>query len=153
MSHLGKRLLALGVSFSLLVVLLIASAETKTAAAAPAGDNRVVVELTLDPQTNKVTASPDPVALHYGNKEYADWQVAKGSASFDFTIGMEDQTDPNKRKPAKKLPVPVCSETGSAKHCASVVPTADHKGDHKYSVTVKTPNGPVKTDPQVTIDP
>jgi hypothetical protein len=153
MSHHKKRLLALGISFFLLVVLLIASAETKTAAAAPAGGNRVVVELTLDPQTNKVTASPDPVALHYGNKEYAHWKVAEGKADFDFTIGIEDQTDPNKRKPAKKLPVPTCSGTGTAKNCASIVPTADHKGDHKYSVTVNTPNGPVKTDPQVTIDP
>jgi hypothetical protein len=152
MSHLRKRLLAPGISFFLLVVILIVSAETKTAAAAPAG-NRVVVLLTLDPQTNKVTANPDPVALHYGKKDYADWQIDKGSAAFDFTIGMEDQTDPNKRKPAKKLPVPICSGKGAAKHCASIVPTADHTGDHKYSVTVKTPGGPVKTDPEVTIDP
>jgi hypothetical protein len=153
MSHRRKRLIAPGLSLFLLVVFLTASAVTKTAAAAPAGGNRVVVDLTLDPQTNKVTASPDPVALHYGKKDYADWQVAKGSAPFDFTIGMEDQTNPEKRKPAKKLPVPACSGKGAAKHCASIVPTADHKGDHKYSVTVKTPNGPVKTDPEVTIDP
>ena len=153
MSHLRKRLLAPGVSFLLLVVFLIVSAESKTAAAAPDESNRVVVLLTLDPQTNKVTASPDPVALHYGKKDYADWQVAKGSAPFEFTIAMEDQTNPNKRKPAKKLPDPLCSGTGSAKHCASIVPTADHKGDQKYSVTVKTKDGSVKTDPEVTIDP
>jgi hypothetical protein len=153
MSHLRKRFLAPGVSFFLLVVFLTVSAATKTAAAAPDEGNRVVVELTLDPQTNKVTASPDPVALHYGKKDYADWQAAKGSAPFDFTIGMEDQTNPKKRKPAEKLPVPICSGTGPAKHCASIVPTADHTGDHKYSVTVTTKNGPVKTDPEVTIDP
>jgi len=153
MSHLRKRLLAPGVSFFLLVVFLIVSAESKTAAAAPDEGNRVVVELTLDPQTNKVTASPDPVALHYGKKDYADWQVAKGSAPFEFTIAMEDQTNPKKRKPVKKLPDPICSGTGSAKHCASIVPTSAHVGDHKYSVTVKTANGPVKTDPEVTIDP
>lgn len=153
MSHRRKLLIAPGISLFLLVVFLTASAATKTAAAADAEDNRVVVELTLDPQTNKVTASPDPVALHYGKKDYADWQVAKGTAPFDFTIGMEDQTNPKKRKPAKKLPVPICSGTGSAKHCASIVPTADHTGDHKYSVTVTTKNGPVKTDPEVTIDP
>ncbi len=153
MSHRRKLLIAPGISLFLLVVLLTASAATKTAAAAPAGDNRVVVELALDPQTNKVTASPAPVALLFGNREYALWQVAKGSADFDFTIGMEDQTNPKKRKPAKKLPVPACSGTGPEKHCASIVPTADHTGDHKYSVTVKTKNGPVKTDPEVTIDP
>ena len=155
MLHRRKHLIAPGISLFLLVVFLIASAVTKTAtaAAADAGDNRVVVELTLDPQTNMVTASPDPVALHYGKKEFAHWQVAKGSKDFDFTIGMEDQTNPKKRKAAKKLPVPACSGTGPAKHCASIVPTPDHMGDHKYSVTVKTPNGPVKTDPEVTIDP
>jgi hypothetical protein len=153
MSHRRKLLIAPGISLFLLVVFLTASAATKTAAAADAGDNRVVVELTLDPQTNKVTASPDPVALHYGKKEYAHWQVAKGTTDFNFTIGMEDQTNPKKRKPAKKLPVPICSGTGSAKHCASIVPTADHTGDHKYSVTVTTKNGSVKTDPEVTIDP
>jgi hypothetical protein len=154
MSHLRKRFLAPGVSFLLLVVFLIVSAASKTAAAAPDEGNRVVVLLTLDPQTNKVTASPDPVALHYDKKDYADWQIAKESAAFEFTIGMEDQTDPKKRKPAKKLPDPTCSGTGSAKHCASIVPTSAHKGDHKYSVTVTTKNGSVvKTDPEVTIDP
>jgi hypothetical protein len=153
MSHRRKRLPTPGVSLFLLVVLLTVSVSANMAAATPAEGNRVVVELTLDPQTNKVTASPDPVALHYGNKDYADWQVAKGSAPFDFTIGMEDQKDPKKRKPAEKLPVPTCSGTGSSKHCASIIPTSAHKGDHKYSVTVKTPNGPVKTDPEVTIDP
>ena len=153
MSHLRKRLLAPGIWFFLLVVVVIVSAATKTAAAAPAGGNRVVVELTLDPQTNKVTANPDPAALHYEKKDYADWTIAKDSAPFDFTIGIEDQTNPEKRKPAKKLPVPTCSGKGAAKHCASIIPTSDHKGDQKYSVTVKTPNGPVKTDPEVTIDP
>jgi hypothetical protein len=153
MSSLRKRLLIPVVSFFFLLVFLTVPAATKTAAAAPDEGNRVVVELTLDPQTNKVTANPDPVALHYGKKDYADWQVAKGSAPFDFTIGMEDQTDPKKRKPAEKLPVPTCSGTGAAKHCASIVPTSAHKGDQKYSVTVKTANGPVKTDPEVTIDP
>jgi hypothetical protein len=153
MSHRRKRLLAPGVSFLVLVVFLTLSAVTRTAAGNPSGGQRVVVELTLDSQTNKVTANPDPVALHYGNKEYADWVIAKGSAPFEFTIGMEDQTDPNKRKPAQKLPLPTCSGAGAAKHCASIVPTSAHKGDHKYSVTVKTPSGPVKTDPEVTIDP
>jgi hypothetical protein len=153
MSHRRKRLLIPGISLFLVVGFLIVSAATKTAAAAPAGGNPVVVELTLDPQTSKVTASPDPVALHYGNKEYADWQVAQGSAPFDFTIGIEDQTNPDKRKPAKKLPVPTCTGKGAAKHCASIIPTSAHKGDQKYSVTVKTPSGPVKTDPEVTIDP
>jgi len=137
----------------LLVVVLSLASPAPTRAQDAAKGNRVVVELTLDPQTNKVTASPDPVALHYGNKDYADWQIAKGSAPFDFTIGMEDQKDPKKRKPAKKLPTPTCSGTGSSKHCASIVPTADHKGDQKYSVTVKTSSGAVKTDPEVTIDP
>lgn len=153
MSHRRNWLLAPGISSFLLVVFLTSSAATKTAAAAPAGGTAVVVELTLDPQTNRVTARPDPVALHYGKKEYADWQVAKGSAPFDFTIGIEDQTNPDKRKPAQKLPTPACSGTGAAKHCKSIVPTSAHKGDHKYSITVKTPNGPVKTDPEVTIDP
>lgn len=153
MSHRRKRLPAPGVSLFLLVVLLTMSVSARKAAAAPAEGNRVVVELTLDPQTNKVTASPDPVALHYGNKDYADWQVAKGSAPFDFTIGIEDQDVPKERKPAEKLPVPACSGKGSSKHCASIIATSAHKGDHKYSVTVKTPTGPVKTDPVVTIDP
>jgi hypothetical protein len=153
MSHRRSWFLAPGISFFLLVVFLTASAATKTVAAAPAEGTAVVVELTLDPQTSKVTASPDPVALHYEKKEYADWQIAKGSAPFDFTIGMEDQKDPAKRKPAKKLPAPACSGTGAGKHCKSIVPTSAHKGDHKYSITVKTPNGPVKTDPEVTIDP
>ncbi len=153
MSHRRKHLIAPGISLFLLVVFLTVSAVTKTAAQTPAGGNRVFVELTLDPQTNKVTASPDPVALHYGKQEYARWRVAKGSQDFAFTIGMEDQTDPKKRKPAQKLPDPICSGTGSVRHCASIVPTADHTGDHKYSVTVTTKNGPVKTDPEVTIDP
>ena len=104
MSHRNKRLLAPGVSIFALVVLLAVSATANRAAAAPAPGNPVIVELTLDPDTNKVTASPDPVALHYGNKEYADWKIAKGSAAFEFTIGMEDQTDPNKRKPAHAKP-------------------------------------------------
>jgi hypothetical protein len=152
MSHRRKRLIAPGISLFLLVAFLTAFAVTKTAAQTPAGDNRVPVELTLDPQTNKVTAFPDPVPLHVG-KEYARWRVAKGSQDFAFTIGMEDQTNPNKRKPAKKLPDPICSGTGSVRHCSSIVPTADHVGDQKYSVTVTTKNGPVKTDPEVTIDP
>jgi hypothetical protein len=153
MSHLKRRLLAPGIAFLLLAVFLIVSAAAKTAAAAPPQMHGVIVDLTLDPQTNKVTASPDPVPLHYGNRDFAYWQVAKASAPFEFTIGIEDQTNPTKRKPAKKLPNPICSGTGSAKHCASIVPTADHTGDQKYSVTVTTKDGPVKTDPEVTIDP
>ena len=153
MSHHRKRLLAPGISLFLLVVFLTASAAMKTAAAAPAGGNRVVVELKLNPETNKVTASPDPVVLYSAKKDYVDWVVAKASKDFDFTIGMEDQTDPKKRKPATKLPAPTCSGKGSAKHCASIVATSAHKGDHKYSVTVKTASGPVKTDPEVDIDP
>ena len=150
MSHLRKRLLAPGV-VSLMVIFLIVSATTKTAAAAP-GNHLVPVDLTLDPQTNKVTAVPDSVPLHIG-KDYAYWQFATGSPSFFFTIGIEDQTDPKKRKPKKKLPVPKCSGTGSARHCYSIVPISDHMGDQKYSITVTTPKGPVKTDPEVTIDP
>jgi hypothetical protein len=153
MSHMRERLIAPGISLFLLVVFLTASAVTKTAAAAPAGRNRVVVELTLNPETNKVTASPDPVVLHSDKKDFAHWKVAKGSKPFDFKIGMEDQTDANKRKPSKKLPDPTCSGTGPARNCASIIATADLKGDHKYSVTVNTPKGPVKTDPEVTIDP
>jgi hypothetical protein len=151
MSHHRNRLFAPGVS--LLLAALACLAVAVAVAAAPAGNNKVVVMLTLDPQTNKVTADPDPVALHYGNKDYADWQIAQGSAPFEFTIGIEDQTDPKKRKPAKKLPTPTCSGTGSAKHCVSIVPTSANVGDQKYSITVKTPSGPVKTDPEVTIDP
>ena len=153
MSHPRKRFIAPGISLFLLVVLLTASAVTKTAAAAPAGGNRVVVELKLNPETNMVTASPDPVILRSEKKDFAHWKVAKGSPNFDFTIGIEDQTDPKKRKPAKKLPDPTCSGAGPAKNCASIIATPDFKGDHKYSVTVKTPKGPVKTDPEVTIDP
>lgn len=153
MSHRRKRLLAPGLAFILFVLVLAFSAGTKTAAAAPAGGNRVVVELTLDPQTYKVTANPDPVILYSAKKNYADWKVATGSPDFEFTIAIQDQTDPKKRKPGKKLPNPTCSGTGSAKHCASIAATSAHKGDHKYSVTVKTPNGPVTTDPEVTIDP
>jgi hypothetical protein len=153
MSHRKKRLLVPGVSLFVLVVFLTLSAVTRTAVGAPSGGQRVVVELTLDPQTNMVTASPDPVALHYGKKEYADWVIAKGSDPFAFTIGIEDQTNPDKRKPAKKLPLPTCTGAGAAKHCASIIPTSAHKGDQKYSVTVNTPSGPVKTDPEVTIDP
>ena len=153
MSHRRKWHLVSGLSLFTLVVLLTVSAPANRAAAEPAGGNRVVVELTLDPQTYKVTASPDPVALHYGKKDYANWQIAKGSAPFDFTIAMEDQTDPNKRKPAKKLPNPACSGKGASRHCASIVATEAYKGDQKYSVTVKSPSGAVKTDPEVTIDP
>src|SRR5262245_15950415 len=96
MSQRRNWLLAPGISLFLLVVFLTVSAATKTASAQAqsAGGTAVAISLTLDPQTNKVTASPDPAALHYDKKEYADWQIAKGSAPFDFTIGMEDQTDP-----------------------------------------------------------
>lgn len=155
MSQRRNWLLVPGISLFLLVVFLTASIATKTASAeaAAAGGTAVVVELTLDPTTNKVTAKPDPAALHYDKKEYADWQIAKGSAPFDYTIGIEDQKDPKKRKPAKKLPTPACKGTGADKHCKSIVPTSANKGDQKYSITVKTPNGPVKTDPEVTIDP
>jgi hypothetical protein len=152
MSHQGKRLLALAVS---LLVLAAAGLMTgvSTMTAEPAGGNKVVIQLTLDAATSKVTASPDPAVLHYNHKDYAEWQIAKGSAPFDFTIGIEDQKNPKKRKPAKKLPAPECADTGAAKHCTSIVPTSSHKGDQKYSVTVNTPKGPVKTDPEVTIDP
>lgn|SRR5262249_33023303 len=153
MSHRRNRLLAPGISLFLLVVFLTASAATKTAAEEAAKDTPVVIELTLDPQTNKVTAKPDPAALHYDKKEYADWQIAKGTAPFDYTIGIEDQKDPKKRKPSKKLPTPTCKGTGADKHCKSIVPTSAYKGDQKYSITVKTANGTVKTDPEVTIDP
>src|SRR5215475_14247307 len=102
MFHRRNWLLAPGISFFLLVVFLTASTATRTASAQEATGTPVVIELTLDPQTYKVTANPDPAALHYGDnkKEYADWQIAKASAPFDYTIGIEDQKDPNKRKPA-----------------------------------------------------
>lgn len=151
MSHHGKRFLAPATVLCVLVVTCVL-ARSSGMSAAPAG-NRVIVQLTLDPATNKVTASPDPAALHYSNGDYADWQVAPASAPFDFTIGFEDQTKPGKRKPAQKLPSPGCSGTGRGKHCSSIVPTAAHKGDQKYSVTVQTASGPVKTDPEVSIDP
>ena len=153
MSHYRNWLRAPGILVFLLAVLLVTAAVVKAQAPAPTVTTRVVIELTMDPQTYKVTANPDPAALHYSQKQYADWVVAKGATAFDFTIGIEDQTKPDKRKPAKKLPVPKCSGTGAAKHCQSIVPTADHKGDQKYSITVKGPSGPVKTDPEVTIDP
>ena len=105
--------------------------------------------LTIDSTTYKVTASPDPAALHYKNKEYVEWQIDPAGAALDFKIAFEDQTDPKKRKPAKKLPTPTCSGTGAAKHCKSIVPTSANEGDQKYSITVKG----VKTDPEVTIDP
>src|SRR5262249_33985135 len=83
-------LLVPGVSIFLLVVSLRGPTATKTASAQAqvqsAGGTAVAISLTLDPQTNKVTASPDPAALHYDKMEYADWQIAKGSAPFDFTI-------------------------------------------------------------------
>ena len=150
MSHQGKRLLAPGASLLLLVLMCLMAGSSTMATPA---DNPVPVLLTLDPATNKVTAVPDPAPLHYDNRDYADWQIDPKSAPFDFTIGIEDQKDPKKRKPAKKLPTPMCSGTGAAKHCKSIVPTKDHTGDQKYSITVKTASGPVKTDPEVTIDP
>ena len=153
MSHRRNWLIAPVIPVFLLAVLLTVAAVAKAQSPAPASDPRVVIELTLDPQTYKVTASPDPAALHYSKKEYADWVVAKGSAPFDFTIGIEDQKDPKKRKPSKKLPAPTCTGSGAEKHCKSIVPTSAHKGDQKYSITVKAPSGPVKTDPEVTIDP
>jgi hypothetical protein len=152
MSHQGKRLLNPVVSLLVFATAGLLTGVSKMTAE-PAGGNKVLVQLTLDPQTSKVTASPDPAVLHYSHKDYAEWRIAEGSASFDFTIGIEDQTNPKKRKPAKKLPTPKCAETGAAKHCTSIVPTSSHKGDQKYSITVMTPKGPVKTDPEVTIDP
>ena len=103
----------------------------------------------IDAKTYKVTANPDPVPLHYKNKDYAEWEIDPAGADLDFTIGIEDQKDPKKRKPAKKLPTPNCSGTGAAKHCKSIIPTSAHEGNQKYSITVKG----VKTDPEVTIDP
>ncbi len=128
---------------------LTAASNAQTPAATPTPDNKVPVMLTIDPKTYKVTASPDPVPLHYKNKEYAEWQIDPAGADLNFTIAIEDQKDPKKRKPAKKLPTPNCSGTGAAKHCKSIIPTSAHEGDQKYSITV---NG-VKTDPEVTIDP
>jgi hypothetical protein len=150
MSHHGRRFLSRGVPLLLLVFFcLTAASNAQTPAATPTPDNKVSVMLTIDPKTYKVTASPDPVPLHYKNKEYAEWQVDPAGADLNFTIAFEDQKDPKKRKPAKKLPTPNCSGTGAAKRCKSIIPTSAHEGDQKYSVTV---NG-VKTDPEVTIDP
>ena len=122
MSHRKKRLLVPGVSLFVLVVFLTLSAVTRTAVGAPSGGQRVVVELTLDSQTNMVKASPDPVALHYGNKEYADWVVAKGSAPFEFTIGIEDQT--NRTRGSRPRNAHPLLSAGAAKHCASIIPTS-----------------------------
>src|SRR5580765_3819554 len=58
MSQRRNWLLVPGISLFLLVVFLTASIATKTASAEAAGGTAVVVELTLDPQTNKVTAKP-----------------------------------------------------------------------------------------------
>jgi hypothetical protein len=150
MSHHGRRFLSRDVPLLLLVFFcLTAASDAQTPAATPTPDNKVPVKLTIDPKTFQVTASPDPVALHFENREYAEWRIDPAGAALDFTIGIEDQKDPKKRKPAKKLPTPKCSGTGAEKHCKSIIPTKAHKGDQKYSVTV---NG-VKTDPEVTIDP
>src|SRR6266498_2923791 len=137
MSHRATRFLSREVPLLLLVFFcLTAASNAQTPAATPTPDN-------------KVPASPDPVPLHYKNKEYAEWQIDPAGADLNFTIAIEDQKDPKKRKPAKKLPTPNCSGTGAAKHCKSIIPTSAHEGDQKYSITV---NG-VKTDPEVTIDP
>ena len=150
MSHRATRFLSRDVPLLLLVFFcLTAASNAQTPAATAAPDNKVPVMLTIDSKTYKVTASPDPVPLHYKNKEYADWQIDPAGADLNFTIAIEDQKDPKKRKPAKKLPTPNCSGTGAAKHCKSIIPTSAHEGDQKYSITV---NG-VKTDPEVTIDP
>lgn len=150
MSHHGRRFLSRDVPLLLLVFFCLAAAsDAQTPAATPTPDNKVPVMLTIDPKTYKVTASPDPVPLHYENKDYAEWQIDPAGAALDFTIGIEDQKDPKKRKPSKKLPTPKCSGTGAEKHCKSIIPTKAHEGDQKYSITVKG----VKTDPEVTIDP
>ena len=150
MSHHGRRFLSREVPLLLLVFFfLTAASNAQTPAATPAPGNKVSVKLTIDAKTYKVTASPDPVALHHKNREYAEWEIDPAGAVLDFTIGIEDQKDAKKRKPATKLPTPECSGTGAAKHCKTIIPTSAHEGDQKYSVTVKG----VKTDPEVTIDP
>src|SRR6266545_6686620 len=129
MSHHGRRSLSRGAPLLLLVFFcLTAASNAQTPAATPTPDNKVPVMLTIDPTTYKVTASPDPVPLHYKNKDYAEWQIDPAGAALDFTIAIEDQKDPKKRKPAKKLPTPNCSGTGAAKQCKSIIPTSLTRG-------------------------
>jgi hypothetical protein len=149
MSHHGRRFLSRDVPLLLVFFCLTAASNAQAPAATPAPGNKVPVMLTIDAKTYKVTASPDPVPLHHKNKDYAEWQIDPAGADLDFTIGIEDQKDPKKRKPAKKLPTPNCSGTGAERRCKSIIPTSAHEGDQKYSITVKG----VKTDPEVTIDP
>ncbi len=150
MSYRGRRFLSRDVPLLLLVFFcLTAVSAAQAPTATPMPDNKVPVMLTIDPKTYKVTASPDPVILHHKHRDYAEWEIDPAGAALEFTISIEDQKDPNKRKPTRKLPTPKCSGTGAARHCKSIIPTSAHEGDQKYSITVKG----VKTDPEVTIDP
>src|SRR6266498_1253564 len=150
MPHHATRFLSRDVPLLLLVFFcLTAASNAQTPAATPTPDNKVPVMLTIDSKTYKVTASPDPVPLHYKNKEYAEWQIDPAGADLNFTIAIEHQKDPKKRKPAKKLPTPNCSGTGAAKHCKSIIPTSLTRGTRS---TASRSMG-MKTNPEVTIDP
>ena len=115
--------------------------ETKAAA------NPVMVWLTLDPTTNKVTAEPNSAPLHYKNHDFALWKIKSTSKDFDFDIEF---------KPPSNIPKPVCSGTGMGRNCRSIVVTMGNAEPrtHQYKIIVHVPgNGDVITDPEVTVDP